>query len=376
MAFVEEEDVMHLNEQLLIELATEFAPDRPFTAPFPRITYADCMERFGTDCPDLRYDLELHDLTDYVRDSEFQVFSGAIAAGGRVRGFAVPDGADISRSDVDRLTDMARGTGAKGLVWIQFTGEGPLDLITEDDVKSPVSRFFSPADLVEIGKACDAKRGDMLLISADSDAITARTLDTLRRHVAEQRGFADPDRLDFLWVTEFPLLEWDEDDERWSATHHLFTAPMTEDLDLLKTDPGKVRSRAYDVVCNGQEIGGGSIRIHRRDTQIEIMALLGLSPEEAQLKFAHMLDAFEYGAPPHGGIAWGMDRAVTLLAGESDIREVIAFPKTKSAVDPLTGAPTPVTAQQLGDVHVDITDAAREHLASTAGHDFGDDDEV
>ena len=216
----------------------------------------------------------------------------------------------------------------------------------------------------------------MLLISADSDAITSRTLDVLRRHVAEQRGLADPDRLDFLWVTEFPLLEWDEDSERWSATHHLFTSPMTEDLELLKTDPGKVRSRAYDVVCNGQEIGGGSIRIHRRDTQLEIMALLGLSPEEAQDKFAHMLDAFEYGAPPHGGIAWGMDRAVALLAGESDIREVIAFPKTKSAVDPLTGAPAPVTAQQLGDVHVDITAAAREHLASTAGHDFGDDDEA
>ena len=376
MAFVDEDDVMQLNEELLIELATEFAPDRTFTTPFPRITYADCMERFGTDRPDLRYDLELRDLTNYVRDSEFQVFSGAIEAGGRVRGFAVPGGAELSRRDVDRLTDMAREAGAKGLVWIQFTGEGPLDLITEDDVKSPVSRFFSPADLVEIGNACGAQRGDMLLISADSDAVTSRTLDVLRRHVAEQRGLADPDRLDFLWVTEFPLLDWDEDAERWSATHHLFTSPMTEDLPLLQTDPGKVRSRAYDVVCNGQEIGGGSIRIHSRDTQLEIMALLGLSPEEAQLKFAHMLDAFEYGAPPHGGIAWGMDRAVALLAGESDIREVIAFPKTKSAVDPLTGAPAPVTPQQLGDVHVDITAAAREHLASTAGHDFGDDDEA
>jgi aspartyl-tRNA synthetase len=376
MAFVDEDDVMKLNEELLIELATEFAPHRTFTAPFPRITYADCMERFGTDRPDLRYDLELRDLTNYVRDSEFQVFSGAIEAGGRVRGFAVPGGAELSRRDVDRLTDMARESGAKGLVWIQFTGEGPLDLITEDDVKSPVSRFFTPEDLVEIGNACDAKRGDMLLISADSDAVTSRTLDVLRRYVAGQRRLADPDRLDFLWVTEFPLLEWDEDAARWSATHHLFTSPMTEDVELLKSDPGKVRSRAYDIVCNGQEIGGGSIRIHRRDTQLEIMALLGLSPEEAQLKFAHMLDAFEYGAPPHGGIAWGMDRAVALLAGEADIREVIAFPKTKSAVDPLTGAPAPVTAQQLTDVYVDITAAAREHLISTAGHDFGDDDEA
>jgi len=375
LAFVDEEGVMQLHEELLIELANEFAADRAFTAPFPRITYADSMERFGTDRPDLRFGLELRDLTNYVRDSEFKVFSGAIEAGGRVRGFAVPGGADVSRRDVDRLTDMAREAGAKGLVWVQFAGEGPLDGITEDDVKSPVSRFFTPADLVEIGNACDAKRGDMLLISADSDAVTSRTLDVLRRHVAEQQGLADPDRLEFVWVTEFPLLEWDEDDERWSATHHLFTSPIAEDLPLLKSDPGKVRSRAYDIVCNGQEIGGGSIRIHQRETQLEIMALLGLSPEEAHLKFAHMLDAFEYGAPPHGGIAWGMDRAVALLAGETDIREVIAFPKTKSAVDPLTGAPAPVTAQQLGDVHVDITDDAREHLASTAGHDFGDDDE-
>ena len=367
MAFVEEEDVIQFNEDLLIELARTFAPDKQLDVPFPRLTYAEADERFGSDKPDIRYGLELQDLTNYVRDTEFKVFSGAIEAGGRVRAIAVPGGADTSRRDVDRLTEMAREAGAKGIVWVQFTGEGELDGLTEDDVKSPVSRFFDAAALSELGRACGASRGDMLLIAADHDSITSRVLDVLRRHVAEQRELADPDRLAFAWVTEFPLLEWDDDSERWAAKHHLFTSPLEEDRELMRTDPGKVRARAYDVVCNGQEIGGGSIRMHRREMQMEVMALLGMSPEEAQAKFAHMLDAFEYGAPPHGGIAWGLDRTVALLAGESDIREVIAFPKTKSAVDMLTGAPAPVAAAQLNEVHVDLSASARETLAAAAG---------
>lgn len=366
MAFVEEDDVMQLNEQLLIELAAAFMPEKRVDVPFPRLTHAEADERFGSDKPDIRYAVELHDLTHYVRDTEFKVFSGAIENGGRVRAIAVPGGADTSRRDVDRLVDMAKEAGARGLVWAQFMGEGALDGLTEDDVKSPVNRFFDPAALAELGRACGASRGDMLLIAADQDVVTSRVLDVLRRHVAAERGLADPDRLAFLWITEFPLLEWDDEGERWSAVHHLFTSPMEEDRALLETDPGKVRARAYDVICNGQEIGGGSIRMHRREMQQEVMSLLGLSPEDAHEQFAHMLDAFEYGAPPHGGIAWGLDRTVALFAGESDIREVIAFPKTKSAVDMVTGAPAPVAAAQLGEVHVDLSASARETLAATA----------
>ncbi len=367
MAFVEEDDVMQLNEELLIELANTLTPDKRVETPFPRMPYAEAMERFGTDRPDLRYGLEIHDLTHYVRCSEFNVFSGAIEAGGRVRGFAVSGGADVSRRDLDRLTDLAREAGAKGLVWVQFTGDGPLDSLTADDIKSPIVRFFEADALAEIARACGAERGDMLLISADPDAVTSRVLDVLRRRVAEQRELADPEVFAFVWITEFPLLHWDETEERWEAEHHLFTSPMPEDEHLLATDPGKVRARAYDVVCNGQEIGGGSIRMHRREMQLDVMRLLGMSPEEAQAKFAHMLDAFEYGAPPHGGIAWGLDRAVALFAGESDIREVIAFPKTKSAVDMMTGAPAPVTTAQLGEVHIDLSAGALETLAAAAG---------
>jgi len=366
MSFVDENDVMQLNEELLIELARELMPEKQLEVPFPRLTYAEADERFGSDKPDIRYGVELRDLTNYVRETEFQVFANAIAAGGRVRAIAVPGGADTSRRDVDRLVEMAKEAGAKGLVWAQFAGEGPLDGLTEDDVKSPVNRFFDAAALSELGRACDAVRGDMLLIAADQDAVTSRVLDVLRRHVAAERGLADEDRLAFLWITEFPLLEWDDEGERWSAVHHLFTSPMEEDLPLLKSDPGRARARAYDVICNGQEIGGGSIRMHRREMQQEIMGLLGMSEEDAKEQFAHMLDAFEYGAPPHGGIAWGLDRTVALFAGETDIREVIAFPKTKSAVDMLTGAPAPVAAAQLSEVHVDLAASARETLAATA----------
>jgi len=367
MSFVDEEDVIQFNEELLIELSDELLPDKQLEVPFPRLTFAEADERYGSDKPDVRYGVELHDITSYVRDTEFKVFSGAIEAGGRVRAIVVPGGADTSRRDVDRLVDMAKEAGARGLVWAQFLGEGSLDGLTDEDVKSPVGRFFDAEALSELGRTTGAVRGDMLLIAADQDTVTSRVLDVLRRHVAADRGLADQDRLAFVWITEFPLLEWDDEAERWSAVHHLFTSPMEEDRPLLESDPGKVRGRAYDVICNGQEIGGGSIRMHRREMQQEVMSLLGLSPEDAQAQFAHMLDAFEYGAPPHGGIAWGLDRTVALFAEESDIREVIAFPKTKSAVDMLTGAPAPVSQKQLGEVHVDLAADAREALAAAAG---------
>ena len=363
MAFVEEKDILDLTEDLYHHIAEEVRPEWTIPAQFPRFTYAEVMERYGSDKPDLRYGLELRDLTSLVRTSEFRVFTQAVEAGGRVRGFAVPGAADVARRGLDEYVELARTAGASGIVWFQFSGEGPLDGLTADEVKSPAARFFTPGQAAALGQACGARRGDLLLIAAGPDALTAKVLDVLRRTVAEQRGLADPSTLAFLFVTQFPAFEWDADEEKWSAVHHLFTAPFTDDLPLLERDPGSVRSHAYDLVCNGQEIGSGSIRIHSREVQLAVLRTLGLTLDEAKLKFGHMLEAFSYGAPPHGGIAPGIDRTVALFAGERDIREVIAFPKTKSAGDPMTGAPAPVSERQLRDVHIRLAPDAEEALA-------------
>ena len=362
MAFVEEEDILALIEELYAQMSEAVAPQFTLPAVFPRLTYAESMERYGSDKPDMRYGLELHDFTNRVRDTEFQVFTRVIEDGGRIRGFLVPGGADIPRRGIDALTDVAREAGASGLVWAQFSGEGPLDELSTDDVRSPVSRFFTPDQLGALAQECGGQRGDALLLAAGPDALTSKVLDVLRRKVAEDRDLADPNTLAFLFVTEFPMFEWDAEGERWSAVHHLFTAPYEEDLPLLETDPGSMRSHAYDIVCNGQEIASGSIRIHSRDTQLAVFKTLGIGLEEARIKFGHMLDAFTFGAPPHGGIAPGIDRTVALFAGERDIREVIAFPKTKSASDPMTGAPAAVSPQQLHDVHIALDEDARAAL--------------
>ena len=369
MAFVEEDDILSLTEALYRHLSAELAPERPIPSPFPRITYAEAMERYGSDKPDLRYGVEIADLTNHVRESEFRVFADAIAAGGRVRAIVVPGGGATPRREIDRLTELAREAGAKGLVWVQFAGVGALDALAEDDVKSPVGRFFTPPQLGALGAACGAVRGDMLLIAADRDAITSRVLDVLRRHVAEAQSLADPSALAFAFITEFPMFEWDETAERWSAVHHLFTSPFPDDYDLIESDPGSVRSRAYDIICNGQEIASGSIRIHRREILLRVLKTLGMTLDEAKLRFGHMLEAFTFGAPPHGGIAPGIDRTVAIFAGEHDIREVIAFPKTKSAGDAMTGAPAPVSPEQLAEVHIALDASAREALEQVASRE-------
>ncbi|MEZ4554292.1 MAG: aspartate--tRNA ligase [Dehalococcoidia bacterium] len=352
MSFVEEEDILALIEGLYTELAADVGPQFEVPSPFLRLTYQEAMERFGSDKPDLRYGLEIADLTSLVAGTEFAVFRNAIEAGGRIRGIAVPGGADTPRRGLDALTELARENGAGGLVTVAFNGEGSLDGLTVEDVRSPVARFFTPEQFAALGRACGASRGDLLLIAADRDAVTSRVLDVLRRRIAEDRDLPDPGRLVFAFITQFPMFEWDEDEQRWSAVHHLFTSPFAEDVELIDSDPGAVRSHAYDIVCNGQEIGSGSIRIHRRELLSRVLARLGMAEEEATAKFGHMLEAFTFGAPPHGGIAPGIDRTVALFAGERDIREVIAFPKTKSASDPMTGAPAPVSARQLRDVHI------------------------
>ncbi|MDP6604718.1 MAG: aspartate--tRNA ligase, partial [Dehalococcoidia bacterium] len=366
MAFAEPEDIIQLMERLYTSIGAELTPHFDLPQPFTRLSYDEAMERYGSDKPDLRYGLELADLSAAVTGSEFQVFRNAVAEGGRVRGIAVPGGAGASRREVDRLTEIAREASAKGLVTFALQGEGSLDSLTIDDVRSPVARFFDAPTVIELARRCGASRGDMLLVVADDDAVTSAALDALRRDVADGQGLADDTTLKFAWVTDFPMFEWDEQGERWGAVHHLFTAPFRDDLPLLETDPGKARSQSYDLVCNGFEIGGGSVRIHRPDVQLQVMKTLGINESQARARFGHMLDAFTYGAPPHGGIAMGLDRTVALFAGDRDIREVIAFPKTKSATDMLTGAPAPVDTVQLGDVHLDLAGSARESLEREA----------
>ena len=366
MAFVEQDDVLALTEDLYTQLVAQVAPEYSVVSPFPRLRYVEAMERYGSDKPDLRYGLEIADLTSAVAGADFQVFAKAVAAGGRVRGIAVPGAASTSRREIDRLVELAKESGAGGLVWVALDGSGDLDGLTAEEVRSPAARFLEVEVMTELARRCGAQRGDLLLIAADRDEVTSRVLDVLRRQLAEERGLADPSVLAFAFVTEFPLFEWDANEERWSAVHHLFTSPFEEDLPLFSTDPGAVRSNAYDLICNGWEIASGSIRIHRRDVQMQVLERLGMAVEEAELKFGHMLTAFTYGAPPHGGIAPGIDRTVALLAGERDIREVIAFPKTKAASDLMTGAPSVVAPRQLAEAHVELAPDAKVALERLA----------
>ena len=372
MSFAEQDDVLGLVEGLYADLALTAGGRFTTPEPFPRLTWAEAMERYGSDKPDLRSGLEIRDLSAIAARSGLGVFRAAIEAGGRVRGFAVPGGADTPRRGADALTELARELGAQGLVWIAFGGEGPLGAVAPEELhaqtRSPVARHLDGETLAALGEACGASRGDLLLIVAAADEVASPVLDGLMRRVAADRGLADPDTLAFALITDFPMFERAADG-RWSAVHHLFTSPWEEDDGLLDTDPGRVRSRAYDLVCNGQEIGSGSIRIHRRERLLRVLRTLGMDEAEAGARFGHMLQAFTYGAPPHGGIALGIDRTAALFAGERDIREVIAFPKTKTAADPLTGAPGAVEPRQLADAHVALTPEAL--AAAGAGPEDG-----
>ena len=350
MSFVEREDVMALTEELMTGIV-ETCSDRQLLAnPFPRLTYQEAMSRFGTDRPDMRFGMELVDVSDLVAECGFGIFSKTVAGGGQVRGIRVPGCGAYSRRQIDELTELVQKQGAKGLAWLALGHEG--------EVRSSFVKFLAENEVAGIVERMEAQPGDLLLFVADRPRIVNAALSNLRLELGERLGLRDRAVLACCWVIDFPLFEeWDEEGQRWDPSHHLFTAPVEEDLPLLETDPGAARGQQYDLVINGEETAGGSIRIHQREVQEKIFALIGLDVETAQERFGHMLEAFEYGTPPHGGIAPGIDRLVMLLAGEPNIREVIAFPKTQQAADVMAGAPSSVEPVQLEELHIQIVNS-------------------
>ena len=353
MSFVDEEDVLNLLEELFIAMVGAIKPEKRLIKPFPRLSYAEAMERYGTDKPDLRFGVEIRDLSDIVADSSFAIFSSAIAGGGKVKGICAPGCAAYTRSQLDELNKLAQGLGAGGLVTIALENSASsLDNLTGEMVKSAAAKFLSVEQIKEMAKRLEAGMGDLLLVIAGESKVVNAVLGELRREMGQRLHLAEPDLLDFAFIVDYPLFEMDNKTGQLQAMHHPFTAPKDEDISLLDTAPEKVRSKAYDFICNGSELSSGSIRIHNSKMQRRIFKLLGHSDEVVEELFGHLLEAFDYGAPPHGGIAPGIDRVVMLLAGEENIREVVAFPKNQSAADLTFNAPSPVTEEQLAELHI------------------------
>jgi aspartyl-tRNA synthetase len=350
MSFVEREDILALIEPMVTGIVEELSDKRLLAKPFPRLGYDEAMERFGTDRPDLRFGMELFDVSEQVAQSDFRVFSGTVAAGGQVKGLCAKGCGDYSRRQIDELTELAQEHGAKGLAWLALREAER----GEPELRSSFAKFLGEEEIQGLIAAAKAEPGDLLLLVADQPSIVAEVLSQLRLEMGDRLGLRDPDVLAFCWILDFPLFTWNENEKRWDPSHHLFTSPMPEDVALLDSDPGAARGQQYDLVCNGIETGGGSIRIHQREVQEKVFALIGLDMEEAKERFGHLLEAFEYGTPPHGGIAPGIDRLVMLLAGEPNIREVMAFPKTQKAADLMAGAPSPVEPRQLRELHLRV----------------------
>lgn len=342
MSFVQRDDVMNLVEGLITAVVQEVNGRKILQTPWPRFSYQEALDRFGDDKFDIRYGLELQNITELAQGHSFKVFDEAA----QVKAIVVPGCASYTRKQIDELTEFAKGFGAKGLLWIAYG----------DEVRSSFNKFVPEETMKAILEKVAAKSGDLVLVVAGQPAIVATTLARLRAELATRLNLADPNVLAFCWVIEFPLFTWSEEEKRWDPNHHLFTSPLPEDIPLLDTDPGKARGAQYDMVCNNYEVAGGSIRIHDRKLQEKVFQLIGLPFEVAQERFGHMLEAFEFGTPPHGGIAPGIDRLVMLLAGEPNIREVIAFPKSQQAADLMAGAPSPAEPKQLRELHIQVVE--------------------
>ncbi len=348
MSFVTQEEILQLIEGMTTEIVERLSAKTLGSKPFTRLTYDEAMRRFGSDKPDLRYGLELTDVGEAVRDSEFSVFRHALETGGQVKAVRYPNGTALSRREIDELTTFAREFGAKGLAYLQ------VDSAENVEVRGSIAKYFTPETLKRIIQTTLTQSGDLLLFAADQPKIVANVLGRLRVEIARRLNLADPGVLHFCWITDFPLFQWDEENGRWDAEHHPFTMPHHEDIPLLDTDPGAVRALCYDLVCNGMEWASGSIRIHRRDIQAKVFDLMNISEERQQQRFGHMLNAFEYGAPPHGGIAPGIDRLIMFMTDNDNIREVMAFPKLGGGSDPMMGAPSPVDQSQLDELSLKV----------------------
>jgi aspartyl-tRNA synthetase len=347
MSFVEREDIMGLVEGMFTEMVAKVVPHkRLFASPWPRIYYKDALERFGKDNPDIRYGMELKNITDLATGCGFSVFDNVVSSGGHVRGINASGCGEYSRKQIDELAEYAKKFGAKGLAYIAIPSSG--------EARSSFTKFLQPERVKAILQRLEGKPGDLLLFVADKPAVVFESLARLRVLMAERLGLVDPDVLAFCWVIDFPFVNWNEEDQHWDPSHHLFTAPVPEDIPLLDTDPARARGQQYDMVLNNYEVGGGSIRIHDRALQEKVFALIGLEPETARERFGHILEAFEYGTPPHGGIAPGIDRLCMILANEPNIREVIAFPKNQVARDVMADAPSPAEPGQLKELHIKL----------------------
>ena len=351
LSFVDVDDVIDVNERLLAYLFKEVL-DVEVSLPIQRMTWQEAMDRFGSDKPDLRFGMELKDITELVKNCGFGVFTGAIENGGSVRGINAKGQGSMPRKKIDALVDFAKGYGAKGLAYIAIQEDGSL--------KSSFAKFMTEEEMSAIVSALDGQAGDLLLFAADRNKIVWNVLGALRVELAGQMGLLDKNEYRFVWITEFPQFEWSDEEERFVAMHHPFTMPMDEDLDKLESDPGSVRAKAYDIVLNGTEIGGGSVRIHQADVQARMFKALGLTDEVANEKFGFLLDAFKYGVPPHAGLAYGLDRLVMLMAKRDSIRDVIAFPKVKDASCLLTDAPNIVDEKQLQELNIQFTNTENE----------------